>query len=150
MKLRLAITGSGGYLANWLIERLGSEAEWEFILGLDIRPRTPKVACGSEFLGFDLTAPWEELAALFRSHKINSGLHLAWQFNPIHDVRRHRQVDVEGSRNFFRAARSGRRQTHRLCRQHHGVCEPSKSERAAVPGRGYSRIGDAALSLLVA
>jgi hypothetical protein len=39
MKIRLAITGSGGYLANWLIERLDSEAECEFILGLDIRPR---------------------------------------------------------------------------------------------------------------
>jgi UDP-glucose 4-epimerase len=104
MKLRLAITGSGGYLANWLIERLGSEADCEFILGLDIRPRTPKVACGSEFLRFDLTAPWEELAELFRSRKINTGLHLAWQFNPIHDAKRHRQVDVEGSRNFFRAA----------------------------------------------
>jgi len=104
VKLRLAITGSGGYLANWLIERLGSQAECDFILGLDIRPRTPKVACGSEFMRFDLTAPWEELAELFRAHKINTALHLAWQFNPIHDVKRHRQVDVEGSRNFFRAA----------------------------------------------
>jgi UDP-glucose 4-epimerase len=104
VKLRLAITGSGGYLANWLIERLGSEAECDFILGLDIRPRKPKVACGSEFIRFDLTAPWEELADLFRTHNINTGLHLAWQFNPIHDVMRHRQVDVEGSRNFFRAA----------------------------------------------
>ena len=104
MKLRLAITGSGGYLANWLIERLGSQAGCDFILGLDIRPRTPKVACGSEFMRFDLTAPWEELAKLFRAHNINTGLHLAWQFNPIHDVKRHRQVDVEGSRNFFRAA----------------------------------------------
>jgi UDP-glucose 4-epimerase len=104
MKLRLAITGSGGYLANWLIERVGSEPLCEFILGLDIRPRRPKVACGSEFLRFDLTAPWEELAELFLSRQINSGLHLAWQFNPIHDVERHRQIDVEGSRNFFRAA----------------------------------------------
>jgi UDP-glucose 4-epimerase len=104
MNLRLAITGSGGYLANGLIERLGSEEECEFILGLDIRPRAPKIACSSEFLRFDLTAPWEKLAELFRSNKINTGLHLAWQFNPIHDVKRHRQVDVEGSRNFFRAA----------------------------------------------
>lgn len=104
MKLRLAITGSGGYLANWLIGRLGSEAECDFILGLDIRPRKPKVACGCEFIRFDLTAPWEELADLFRTHSINTGLHLGWPFNPIHDVKRHRKVDVEGSRNFFRAA----------------------------------------------
>lgn len=103
-KLRLAITGSGGYLANYLIERLGAEAECDFILGLDVRPRTPKVACAAEFLRFDLTSPWEELAELFRSRRINTALHLAWQFNPIHDVKRHRQVDVEGSRNFLQAA----------------------------------------------
>lgn len=104
LKLRIAITGSGGYLAHQLIERLGSEPDCEFILGLDIRPRAPKVACAAEFIRFDLTAPWEELAELFRSKGINSGMHLAWQFNPIHNTQRHRQVDVEGSRNFFRAA----------------------------------------------
>jgi len=104
LKLRIAITGSGGYLANQLIERVGADPNCEFILGLDIRPRTPKVACGAEFKRFDLTAPWEQLAELFRAHAINTGLHLAWQFNPIHDLDRHRQVDVEGSSNFFRAA----------------------------------------------
>ena len=103
-QLRIAITGSGGYLANYLIERLGAEAECGFILGLDIRPRTPKVACAAEFLRFDLTSPWQELAELFRSRRINTALHLAWQFNPIHDAKRHRQVDVEGSRNFLQAA----------------------------------------------
>jgi UDP-glucose 4-epimerase len=104
LKLRIAITGSGGYLAHQLIERLGSEPDCEFILGLDIRPRAPKVACAAEFIRFDLTAPWEELAEQFRSKAINSGMHLAWQFNPIHNIQRHREVDVEGSRNFFRAA----------------------------------------------
>ncbi len=44
------------------------------------------------------------MAALFRAHAINAGMHLAWQFNPIHDEKRHRQVDVGGSQNFFRAA----------------------------------------------
>ena len=102
--LRVAITGSGGYLAQQLITRLSGDPECKFILGLDIRPRTPQVHCDAEFLRFDLTSPWEGLADLFRKHSINAGLHLAWQFNPIHDTRRHRQVDVEGSRNFFRAA----------------------------------------------
>ena len=106
MKLRIAITGSGGYLANQLIERLGSDPDCEFILGLDIRPRNPKIGCASEFLRFDLTAPAEELAQLFRAHSINTALHLAWQFNPIHDTARHREVDVEGSRHFFQAAES--------------------------------------------
>lgn len=103
-KLRVAITGSGGYLAQQLITRLGADSRCGFILGLDIRPRTPEVRCPAEFLRFDLTAPWEDLAEVFQKHSINTGLHLAWQFNPIHDPKRHRQVDVVGSQNFFRAA----------------------------------------------
>ncbi|HEV2176225.1 MAG TPA: NAD-dependent epimerase/dehydratase family protein [Terriglobia bacterium] len=104
MKLRLAITGSGGYLAQQLITRLGADADCEFILGFDIRPREPEVACPAVFLRYDLTSPWTELRDYFRSRDINCALHLAWQFNPIHDAKRHRQVDVEGSANFFRAA----------------------------------------------
>ncbi len=104
MKLRLAVTGSSGYLAQTLLERLGSDADCEYILGLDIRPRTPRMLCAAEFLQFDLTAPPEVLADLFKSRNVNAGLHLAWQFNPIHDTNRHRQVDVGGSENFFRAA----------------------------------------------
>ncbi len=104
MATRLAITGSSGYLAQQLITRVGSDPDVEFVLGLDIRPREPRVACEARFLRFDLTAPWGELKDLFQSHRINVAMHLAWQFNPIHDVRRHRQIDIEGSRNFFRAA----------------------------------------------
>ena len=104
MKLRLAITGSSGYLAQQLIARLGPDPDVEFILGLDIRPRAPQVACPALFLRYDLTAPWEELRDHFRSRGTNAALHLAWQFNPIHDAKRQRKVDVEGSRNFFRAA----------------------------------------------
>ena len=101
---RLAITGSGGYLAQQLITRLGSDPDVEFILGLDIRPREAKVKCEALFLRFDLTAPWSDLRDLFQSHAINTAMHLAWQFNPIHNHRRHRQVDIEGSRNLLRAA----------------------------------------------
>ena len=97
MKLRLAITGSSGYLAQQLIARLGPDPDVEFILGLDIRPRAPQVACPALFLRYDLTAPWEELRDHFRSRGTNAALHLAWQFNPIHDAKRQRKVDVEGS-----------------------------------------------------
>jgi UDP-glucose 4-epimerase len=104
MKQRIAITGSSGYLAQQLIKRLGSDPDVELILGLDIRPRVIQVQCPTSFLQFDLTAPCQQLRDHFRSHQINTALHLAWQFNPIHDLQRHRQVDVEGSRNFFSAA----------------------------------------------
>lgn len=104
MTTRLAITGSSGYLAQQLITRLGVDPDVEFVLGLDIRPREAKVACEARFLRFDLTAPWGELRDLFQSHAINTAMHLAWQFNPIHDLTRHRRVDIEGSQNFLRAA----------------------------------------------
>jgi UDP-glucose 4-epimerase len=104
MGLRIAITGSSGYLAQQLIKRLGSDPGVDLILGLDIRSRAAVVKCPAVFLQFDLTAPWEKLRGCFDSYQINTALHLAWQFNPIHDFRRHRQVDVEGSQNFFRAA----------------------------------------------
>ena len=104
MRLRIAITGSSGYLAQQLITRLGSDPDVEFILGLDISPRAAQVKCPASFLRYDLTAPWGDLRDHFCSQEINTALHLAWQFNPIHDVRRHRQVDVGGSQNFFRAA----------------------------------------------
>ncbi len=107
-KLRVAITGSGGYLAQQLITRLGSDPEVEFILGLDIKPREPRLPCPALFLRYDITAPWGELRDYFHSRDINTALHLAWQFNPIHDAKRHRQVDVEGSSNFFRAAGAAR------------------------------------------
>jgi len=57
LKLRIAITGSSGYLAQQLIKRLGSDPDVEWILGLDIRPRMAQVPCPASFLQFDLTAP---------------------------------------------------------------------------------------------
>ncbi len=103
-KLRVAITGSSGYLAQQLISRLGADPDVEFILGLDIRRRETAVACPAEFLEYDVTRRWIELRDLLSKHRINVGLHLAWQLNPIHNRKRHRQVDVEGSIGFFQAA----------------------------------------------
>jgi UDP-glucose 4-epimerase len=104
MKLRLVMTGSSGYLAQQVIARLGSDPDCEYIFGLDIRRRVVETACESEFFQYDLTNPWEMLAEFLEKRKINAGVHLAWQFNPIHDFRRHREVDVGGTMNFFRAA----------------------------------------------
>jgi UDP-glucose 4-epimerase len=104
MKLRLAITGSSGYLAQQLLTRLGGDPDCEFVLGMDLRRKEFKLACDAEFLHFDLTAPWELLTEFWTKRRINAALHLAWQFNPLHDQRRQREVDVQGSLNFLRAA----------------------------------------------
>jgi UDP-glucose 4-epimerase len=104
MKLRLAITGSSGYLAQQLMTQLGADPDCEFILGMDIHPREFPLPCAAQFLRFDMTAPWELLTEFWTRRRINAGLHLAWQFNPLHDRRRHRKVDIQGSLNFLRAA----------------------------------------------
>lgn len=104
MKLRVAITGSSGYLAQQLIARLGSDPDCEYVLGLDVRRRVLEVGCEAEFFQFDMTLPYEMLVEFLQKRGINTGLHFAWQFNPIHNLERHREVDVDGSTNFFRAA----------------------------------------------
>ena len=104
MKLRLAITGSSGYLAQQLMAQLGADPDCEFMLGMDIRRPEFALPGATEFLRFDLTAPWELLGEFWTKRRINAGLHLAWQFNPLHDRRRQREVDVQGSLHFLRAA----------------------------------------------
>jgi UDP-glucose 4-epimerase len=104
MILRAAITGSSGYLGQQLMARLGADPDCEFILGLDIRRQAIELPCAAELLRFDMTAPWELLAEFWTRRGINAGVHLAWQFDPLHDARRQRDVDVQGSLNFFRAA----------------------------------------------
>jgi UDP-glucose 4-epimerase len=108
VNLRLAITGCGGYLARDLIARLGSDPDCQFILGLDIRPRPVRVKCQVQFLEFDVATKAENLAALLLTWRVNAAVHLAWQFNPIHDRARHREVDVEGSRSFFSAVEAAK------------------------------------------
>ncbi len=104
MKLRVAVTGSSGYLAQRLMSRLAADADCEFILGLDIRRREFVLPCAAEFLRFDLTAPAELLTEFWTRRRINAGVHLAWQFDPLHNQRRQREVDIQGSLNFLRAA----------------------------------------------
>jgi UDP-glucose 4-epimerase len=104
MTLRVAITGSSGYLAGQLMKQLAEDEDCEFILGTDIRRKEFELPCSAEFLRFDLTAPWELLAEFWTKRRINTGVHLAWQFNPLHDRRRQREIDIQGSLNFLRAA----------------------------------------------
>lgn len=104
MKLRLAITGSSGYLAQRLMARLAADTDCEFILGMDIRRREFTLPCPAEFLRYDMTAPPELLTEFWTRRRINAGLHLAWQFDPLHDRQRQREVDVQGTLNFLRAA----------------------------------------------
>ena len=78
MKLRVAITGSSGYLGQELMTRLSSDPDCEFLLGMDIRRQELALPCPAEFLQFDLTSPWEQLKESWTKRRINAGVHLAW------------------------------------------------------------------------
>ncbi len=129
MKLRLAITGSSGYLAQRLMARLAADTDCEFILGMDIRRREFTLPCPAEFLRYDMTAPPELLTEFWTRRRINAGLHLAWQFDPLHDRQRQREVDVQGTLNFLRAAAATGLKRVVYCGSTTGYVSPQNPER---------------------
>jgi UDP-glucose 4-epimerase len=98
--LRVAITGAAGYL------------------GVEIARRC--VADGAEVLGLDVPSPdarWPLQAACRHQDVTDASLaatltgfspavlvHLAWVFDPVRDLEHEARVDIEGTRNAFRAA----------------------------------------------
>ena len=99
-QLRVAITGASGYLGVELAHRC--------------------VGDGAAVLGMDVRSPgdgWPRTAAFARQDVTDASLgpelaefapdvlvHLAWVFDPVHDLQREANVDVDGTRNAFEAA----------------------------------------------
>ncbi|MGD8329321.1 MAG: NAD-dependent epimerase/dehydratase family protein [Acidobacteriota bacterium] len=97
---RVAITGASGYLGVELARRCvdaGTE-----VLGLDIRNAPQRWPAGAAFALQDVTDPsLQKRLADFRPGVL---VHLAWVFDPVHDLQREQRVDVDGTRNAFAAA----------------------------------------------
>ncbi len=97
---RLAITGAAGYLGVELARRC--VADGAEVLGLDIRDpgdRWPAEA------GFELQDVADEsLHARLADFAPSVLVHLAWIFDPVHDLDLEQRVDVGGTRNAFEAA----------------------------------------------
>jgi UDP-glucose 4-epimerase len=98
--LRLAITGVSGYLGRLAVASLQADEAVSAILGLDVAP-FPFQAGKLAFVSMDVRSP--RLAQCFQEHRVETVLHLAWIFNPTHNVRRTYDVDVNGSRNVLEA-----------------------------------------------
>jgi UDP-glucose 4-epimerase len=96
---RIAVTGSSGYLGSGLIRCLAEREPDARILGLDIVP--PKDPKRHEFVKVDMCGP--ELAAAMRSFQPDTVVHMAFVVPPMHNERKMRAINVEGSRNVLEA-----------------------------------------------
>jgi len=97
---RVAITGAAGYLGVELAQRcIADGAE---VLGLDLRRPAERWPPGASFAVQDVTA--ESLHQRLADFAPDVLVHLAWVFDPVHDLEHEGRVDVEGTRNAFAAA----------------------------------------------
>lgn len=100
--MRVAITGSAGYVGNFLAEHLC--ARGHRVLGLDLRsPPCQKSYRDFRFAACDVRDR-TRLDRLFAEEQITRVIHLAYLMDPQHDEAFERDVDVNGSKNVFLAA----------------------------------------------
>lgn len=98
--MRLAISGISGYLGRKAVEALEHETAVSHIVGLDVAAPnfySPKLV----FNRMDIRSPG--IAGFLKSANIDSVLHIAWIFNPIHDYRLMYDVNVIGTLNLMTA-----------------------------------------------
>lgn len=98
--MRVAITGSSGYVGQRLLELLEKESAVEKVVGLDIKPPSRQFS-KLEFHRLDIRDPG--LTGLLQQTKPDAAVHLAFVLNPIHDRRLMRDIDVNGTANVLRA-----------------------------------------------
>ena len=97
---RIAITGSSGYLGSSLIRHFAVREPEVKILGFDVCP--PRDPAGHDFLKLDICLP--EFAAALKSFQPDTVIHMAFVVQPMHNERKMRTINVEGSRNVLAAA----------------------------------------------
>ena len=98
--LRVAVTGSSGYIAGRLIRRLERSDDVEFILAADIQPPTQRYSRKVEFAPLDVASPFPDL---FAEHRIDAVVHLAYILNPGRRGAAARRVNVDGTDNVLDA-----------------------------------------------
>lgn len=96
----VAITGAGGLIGRRLIAVLQDEPSVERIVGIDLVP--PRELDGGKLVlrSGDVRDP----AVADHLADVDVLVHLAFQLDPLHDERRMRAVNVEGTRNVLERA----------------------------------------------
>lgn len=107
-KERICVTGSAGYLARRVIDRLKNYPKVELILGIDTQyPEITRIEEPTDAQAVivlkRLNMADPRLCQCFADYRITSVLHLGWWFNPTHRVKEQWKVNVLGSQNVIEA-----------------------------------------------
>lgn len=97
----ILVTGSEGYLMHQLIKKLVADSDVAKIIGIDIkdsRQSLDKYSC----IKMDVTDP--SLKKIVTDEGVDTIIHAAWTFNPVHDRAMQDKVDIEGTKNILKIA----------------------------------------------
>ena len=99
ISMKIALTGSSSYLAGVLLPLLEADPQVEQITGLDLKPR-PENFKKLHWTKRDILDP--QLDKDFRG--CDTLVHMAFIVMPIRDEKKALEINIEGSKNVFRAA----------------------------------------------
>ena len=100
MRQVLAITGVSGLIGRRVLHYAAASSHWDEILGLDIHFGAMPDVAAFEPVQCDVSRPF---ARLFQQRGVTAAIHLVFQVDPRHDVRRMQQLNVGGCENFLQA-----------------------------------------------
>lgn len=98
--MRIAVTGSSGYVGSNLIRRLSSEDWVEAVLAIDIRPPSFEYHDGVTHVDHDVRRPMDRLFSDFAPDAV---VHLAFVLEPGRNKAAIREVDLTGTANALAA-----------------------------------------------
>src|SRR3990172_608224 len=95
----VAITGVSGYLGGLLLARLDQTPEGEAIVGIS-RRRPIRDSKKLSFHSMDINGP---IGKVLAEQRVDTVVHAAWQFDPVHDEKAAYKVNIHGTRNVLQA-----------------------------------------------
>lgn len=96
----VAVTGISGYLGKKLWRMLEKDPGIEKIVGIDLK-EPGGTSDKLKFFRMDINDP--SLRELLAQEGVDTGVHLAFIVDPIHDSELMRKVNIDGTKNFFAA-----------------------------------------------
>lgn len=97
-----AITGVSGYIGRLLLKRLESHKDCEKIIGIDIKPCNFE---SSKLKFFNIDIRDNKIGYIFEKEKINTLIHLAFVFQPTHNIREMFDINLNGAINVLKNAK---------------------------------------------
>lgn len=95
-----AITGISGYIGQLLLKRLEKYDDCKKIIGIDIKPSI--VSSKLKFYHLDIRD--SNIGDIFEREKVDTLVHLAFAFQPLHNIKKAYDIDVNGAANVLKNA----------------------------------------------